>query len=267
MNFKKAAAIASLALLGLSGHNLANAATPDPSACFVSMTNTLYEVWPGTRAIKAGRFENDQQHTFLYSSNINEIGSLCQSPGWTLSPPSDGYAHVFRVGESAFKGGLAVHRFRHNVIGSYLYTKNQAEIDSVSQRPAEWTYEGVAFFVPDVQVRFKVENDPETGIQWRMSNYPLACLDPNPLDPRKSCMAGPEKSTGLVPVYRFFSAQRGHYYVASQEEAYAVPQMEGNYRFEGIAFWAFDKNVLLSSPNLPAEMTGKWYKYRPYSGD
>lgn len=262
-------------VLGLAGlvSTPAMAEVPGSAAaanCFTAMSNTLYEVWPGVQALKVGRFLNDANRVHLNSLDSNEISQLCSTQGWHLSTWGSNVLHNFRASAHAFQGGVPVYRFRHKIIGSYFYTSNYTEYMNTLNQPAHWVSEGVAFYVPDIHSAPMLldQTDPQTGEVKRVSQYPLACAPQMP--PREDfvsihCAEVPAPSTGLTPVYRFYSPSRGHFYTAIFDEAVSVNanRATNTYQYEGVAFWAFSHAALVNQPDLPGWMTGVYY---PYSG-
>lgn len=239
--------------------------------CFIAMSNTLYQVWPGVQALKVGRFFNDANRTYLYSLDVNEISHVCNLPGWHLSTWSGAggsVIHNFRASSHAFQGGVPVYRFRHKVIGSYFYTSSYAEyMNTLNQLSASWVSEGIAFYVPDIYSTPMLldQTDSQTGVTTRVSQYPLACanrsLEQVPGKPYPAiCRMEPAPSTGLTPVYRFYSPSRGHFYTADLDEALSVKanSATNTYKYERVAFWAFSHKVF-EQPDLPGWMTGVYY--------
>lgn len=234
--------------------------------CFFNMSNTAtYEVWPGVLADKVGRFINTVRGTHFYTRGINEVSDACNSPEWHLTTLPDGTPYNYRASPAPFVNGTPVYRFRHKTIGSHFYTANQAEYMNVlTNGSASWTYEGIAFYVPQLTVKYSTQMDPATGVSYQATNVPTACIDTKPGALQKICAIGPAPSTGLTPVYRFNSPTRGHYYTASLSEAEQVVKNSATntYTYEGIGFWAFSSNALSSTVDLPAEITGKYYPAR-----
>jgi hypothetical protein len=244
----------------------AMAETPGSQAaanCQISMWNTTYQVWPGTLALKVARFLNENTRSYFYTLDINETAQLCNTAGWRMTSWIGSAPTNFRASAQPFNGGVPAYRFRHRTIGSHFYTTQYAEYMSVlTNGAATWVYEGVAFHVPDVSnLGIRDQVDPSTGQTSRVADYPLACVVYAPGSLRKDCKLGPAPSTGLSPVYRFYSPSRGHYYTANLEEAVSAVQnaATNTYTYEGIGFWAFSPDVLSGQPSLPGWMTGVPY--------
>lgn len=213
--------------------------------CAMSMSNTAYEVWPGVPALKVGRLVNAGAKIQLLTSNINEIYALCYGAGWSLSNGAQPAGHSFRAAPSAFPGGVPVMRMRHKTKGQFFFTSNQAEYDNLlNYQSATWQPEGVAFYVPK-----------PPGATRGVQDYPLTCLTLPPGSLLKNCLVSrPVAGTGIVPVYRFYSAVNGHLYSANDQEAAEIDRNKATngYNFEGVAFWAFAPQAMVESPILPS---------------
>lgn len=251
--------------------SFAHAEAPGSQAaanCFVSMSNSaLMEVWPGVAAEKVGRFYHTSRKTYFYTRDLNEISTVCNIAEWRLTTLPDGTPYNFRASPTPFTGGTPVYRFRHNTIGSHFYTANQAEYMNVlTNGSATWTFQGIAFYVPVVEVKTSTQIDPATGLTYRATNLPAECQPPAPGStsfPKICALTFPSASTGLTPVYRFYSPTRGHYYTADYSEADLAARngATNTYTYEGIAFWAFSAQPP-ATVDLPAEITGQYYRLR-----
>ena len=260
-------------LLAFSMCSAAQAEAPGSYAageCFLAMSNTaIYEVWPGVLAEKVGRFVHTTRSNHIYSRDTNEITALCYSADWHLKKLPDGTPANFRASPYPFAGGTPVHRFRHKTTGHYFYTASQSEyLNTLTNGAATWTDEGIAFYVPVVQIQTVTLVDGATGNTYRATNLPTTCENPlyrtGIARPAVCRSTAPAKSTGLTPVYRFYSPTYGHYYTANRSEAQSMlDNSPGNtYSYERVAFWAFDVDALgRTTPiDLPAEITGVYYR-------
>lgn len=252
--------------------SFAHAETPGSQAaadCFFAMSNSaLMEVWPGVAAEKVGRFIHTSRSTHFYTRDFNEISTACNSAEWHLTTLPDGTPFNFRASPVPFAGGTPVHRFQHKAIGSHFYTANQAEYMSVlTNGSATWTYEGIAFYVPVVELKYSTQIDPATGLTYQATNLPTTCkprgLGNTNKQPAVCVLSFPSPSTGMTPVYRFNSPTRGHYYTADFSEAdqMVLNKATNTYTYEGIGFWAFSARPPITV-DLPAEITGQYYRLR-----
>ena len=221
----------------------------------MSLSNTQYALWPGVQAHKVGRFRSNLTGAHFYGIDTNEIGAVCNDAAWELNPSTpNGLAHAFRASATAFAGGTPVYRFRNANLGSYFLTTSEAERQYVANAPG-WFDEGVAFHVP---------SDPSVGmiVSGSQSVYPPVCETKLPGNNTKECRLVPGPNTGLVPVYRFFSHTRGHFYTADYAEASFFKENAANngYAYEGVGFWAFAPQVI-DNPALPSWITGSYYNY------
>ena len=220
----------------------AMAETPGSQAanlCTMSLSNTLYGVWPNVRALKVGRLVNAAAKIQLLTSNINETYSLCSTPGWSLSSGGQNVGHNFRAAASPFYGGVAVYRMRHKARGQYFFTSSQGEYNNLlNTQSATWQPEGIAFYVPQ---------PPVAGDYATCPYKHFLSLT------KEACIGTPFSQTGLAPVHRFYSATKGHMYTANDQEALATSQNQATngYTYEGIAFWAFAANALTTPAVLP----------------
>jgi Repeat of unknown function (DUF5648) len=253
-----------LCVLCAESASAAGPGSTEAANCMLALSNTAYEVWPGVPALKVGRFSRVASGNQQLTVHAASHAALCNSNEWAVAGGVLPYG--FRAADRAFAHSVPVRRFRHRGMSSYLYTSDPAEIAALQTTlSGTWVDEGVVFHAPDGTVHQRTQYEPYIRSTRYLSNYPLVLLDADATAVGKKAMWAPAPGTGLVPVMRFFHAVRGHAYASGAADAVAMGVQGANsgYRYEGIAFWAFAPAPLRGMPDLPEELTGTPYEYKP----
>lgn len=142
-----------------------------------------------------------------------------------------------------------VYRFWGDGRKAHFFSGNDSEASHIRQNDNSWSYEGLAYRIPDSSIpesvplfRFwspnfnkhfftvseterddLIANDPN----WKYEGVAYHVYHPDFVDPN------------VIPVYRFWSdTYSGHFYTASQPEKEHLEANDPNWRYEGIAFKA-----------------------------
>ena len=117
-----------------------------------------YQTYPApvAQAIAVHRFFSFTYGSHFYTTNLCEMYTDCQAhpPGAPQARYPDNVWHyegiAFYVYPSAVAGASPVYRFHSPVTGHHFYTTSEAEKSGLiaNPGPAQWQFEGVAWYVP-----------------------------------------------------------------------------------------------------------------------